>query len=46
MSEAERITGIPYYQILHNCENDIAHCIVPLTNEKMEFKYATEVDHK
>ncbi|HDZ13560.1 MAG TPA: hypothetical protein ENH60_01505 [Pricia sp.] len=43
MSEAERVTGIPYYQILHNCESDIAHCIVPLTNEKMEFKYATEV---
>ena len=44
MSEAERVTGIPYYQILHCCEGDIEHCIVPLTSEKMEFKYATEID--
>lgn len=44
MTEAERVTGIQYYHIFHCCEGDIKHCTVPLTGEKMEFKYATEID--
>ena len=43
MSEAERLTQVPYYQIYHCCERDILFCEVPLTGEKMRFRYATEV---
>lgn len=44
MAEAERMTGVPYYRIYHCCEGDIPYYEVPLTGEKMEFKYATEFD--
>ncbi|KON34687.1 hypothetical protein AC477_00130 [miscellaneous Crenarchaeota group-1 archaeon SG8-32-1] len=44
MSEAERLTKIPYYQIYHCCEGDIDDCEVPLTGERLIFKYATEAD--
>lgn len=44
MAEAERVTGVPYYRIHHCCEGDIPYYEVPLTGEKLEFRYATEVD--
>ena len=44
MAAAERITGVPYYLIFHNCEGDIEYCEVPLTDERMEFKYASEIE--
>jgi hypothetical protein len=44
MTEAEQVTGVPYYLIFHNCEGDIDRCEIPLTGEKMEFKYATEIE--
>jgi len=46
MNAAERVTGVPYYRIFHCCEGDIPHYEVPLTGEKMEFRYATEVQRK
>ena len=46
MAEAERVTGVPYYRIFHCCEGDIPYCKISLSGEKMEFKYATEVDRK
>lgn len=44
MAEAERLTQVPYYQIFHCCEGDIVSCEIPLTGERMKFRYATEVD--
>lgn len=46
MSEAEHITKVPYYRIYHCCEGDIEHYEIPLTGERMSFKYASEVDRK
>jgi hypothetical protein len=43
IAETERLTEIPYYRILHCCEGDLDVCEVPLTGERMTFKYATEV---
>ncbi|MCK4823131.1 hypothetical protein KA005_45645 [bacterium] len=44
MTVAEKITGVPYYLIYHCCEGDIDHCKIPLTGERMEFRYATEIN--
>jgi len=46
MTQAEELTQVPYYQLFHCCEGDIDYCEVPLTGEKMEFRYATEIDNK
>lgn len=46
MAEAEQITKIPYYRIYHCCEGDIDSYVVPLTGERMAFRYATEADRK
>ena len=42
MRKAERFTGVPYYRIFHCCEGDIPHYEDPITQERIEFRYATE----
>ena len=44
MAEAERVTRVPYYKIFHCCEGDIDYCEVPLTEERMVFRYAVRID--
>jgi len=45
MIEAERVTGISTYNIFHCCEGDLRF-IQTLDGEKMEFRYATEIERK
>ena len=46
MREAARILNVPIHKIFHACEGDIKYFNEPLTGEKMEFRYATEIKYK